>query len=84
MSKMRKKKFPKDAKARKKLAKCLEKAGWTPLDINILLGYSIKKFVNEDTRLNCFQHMVHEYEDTRIMMVGHYLRKYDIRAEISK
>ena len=81
---MRKKKLPKDAKARKKLAKCLEKAGWPPLDVNILLGYSIKKFVNKDTRLNCFQYMVNENEDTRKMMVWHYLEKYDIRAEISK
>jgi len=79
---MRKKKLPKDAKVRKKLAKCLEKAGWTPLDVRILLGYSLKKFVSEDTRLNCFQYMVHEYEDTREMMVNHFLRKYDIRAEM--
>jgi hypothetical protein len=77
---MVKKKFPKDFKARKKLEKCLADDGWTNLDIDLLLGYSVKL----PETLTSFQNMVYYDEPTRKMMVKSYLEKYDIRAEISK
>jgi len=77
---MIRKKFPKDVKARKKLEECLTKNGWPRLDICLLLGYTIKIPSN----LTTFQNMVYQDEPTRKLMVKSYLKKYDIRAEISK
>lgn len=78
MSKMRRIKLPKDVKARKRLAKCLEEAGWPSFDIRLLLGYSVVI----TGRLNSVQNMIYTHLDTRKMMVKHYLESYDIRAEM--